>query len=63
MPYCNVKKFKKKKKKSKIEQLIKHGSHWINFIIFTFIIENNRYFKSLHAIWNKNISFEMKKKG
>ncbi len=43
--------------------LIEHGPHWINFIIFTFISEKNRYFRSLHKIWNKIISFDMKKKG
>ncbi len=25
--------------------------------------ENNRYFKNLYKIWNKSISFDMKKKG
>jgi hypothetical protein len=43
--------------------LIEHGPHWIIFIIFTFISEKNRYFKSLHKIWNKIISFDMRKKG
>jgi len=41
--------------------LIEHGPHWINFIIFTFISENNRYFKSLFNIGKKN-SFDMEKK-
>jgi hypothetical protein len=41
------------------EPLIEHGSHWINFTIFTFISEKNRYFKCLHKI----ISFDMRKKG
>jgi hypothetical protein len=43
--------------------LIEHGPHWINFIIFTFISENNRYFRGIYKIWNKIISFDMKKKG
>jgi hypothetical protein len=43
--------------------LIEYGPHWINFIILTFISEKNRYFKSLHKIWNKIISFYMRKKG
>jgi hypothetical protein len=42
--------------------LIEHGPHWINFNILTFTTENNRYFKGLHKIWNKIISFDMKKK-
>jgi hypothetical protein len=41
--------------------LIEHGPYWINFIIFTFISENNRYFKGLYKIWTKIISFDMKK--
>ncbi len=43
--------------------LIEHGPHWINFTILTFISENNRYFKGLYKIWNKIISFDMRKKG
>jgi len=43
--------------------LMEHGPHWINFIILTFISEKNRYFKSLHKIWNKIISLDMRKKG
>ncbi len=43
--------------------LIKHCLHWINFVIFTFLSEKNRYFKCLHIIWNKTISLDMKKKG
>jgi hypothetical protein len=42
--------------------LIKHGPHWINFTIFTFISENNTYFRCLYKIWNKIISFDMRKK-
>jgi hypothetical protein len=45
------------------EPLIEYGPHWINFIILTFIIEKNKYSKSLYKIWNKIISFDMKKKG
>ncbi len=53
---------------SKIENLgnfgpfIKHGPHWINFIILTFINENNKYFRCPYKIWNKFISFDMGKK-
>jgi hypothetical protein len=51
--------------------LIEHGPHWINFIILTFISEynnnnnnnnNNNKFRCLYKIWNKYISFDMKKK-
>jgi len=34
----------------------------INFAILTFISEKNRYSKCLYKIWNKIISFDMKKK-
>jgi len=60
MPYCNVKKFKKPNFWG-FWPLIEHGPHWINFIIFTFISEKNRYFKGIYKIWNKIISFKMKK--
>jgi hypothetical protein len=43
--------------------LIKHGPHWINFTILTFISENNRYSRCLCKIWNKIISFDMRKIG
>jgi hypothetical protein len=43
--------------------LIKHGPHWINLSIFTFISEKNRYFRCLYQIWNIIISFDMEKKG
>ncbi len=42
--------------------LIKHGTHWINFIVLTFISENDRYFKCLYKNWSKFISFDMRKK-
>jgi hypothetical protein len=42
--------------------MIKHGPRWINFINFTLISENNRYFRSLYKIWNKLISFNMIKR-
>jgi hypothetical protein len=42
--------------------LVKHGPHWINFIILTFISENKIKFKGLYKIWNDIISFDMKKK-
>jgi hypothetical protein len=59
--YCNVKKLKCYFLIF-FGSLIKHGPHWINFIIFIFISENNRYFRSLHKIWNKIIIFDMRKK-
>jgi hypothetical protein len=37
--------------------------NWINFTILTFINEKNRYSKCLYKIWNKIISFNMRKKG
>jgi hypothetical protein len=43
--------------------LIEHGTHWINYIILTSISENNRYFTCLYQLWNKFISFDVKKKG
>ncbi len=43
VPYCNVKNFKKMNFFVNSGSLIKHGPHWIKFIIFTIIIENNRY--------------------
>jgi hypothetical protein len=42
--------------------LIEYGPHWIHFTIFIFISENNRYFKSLHKIWNKNIHLTWEKR-
>jgi len=42
--------------------LIEHSPHWINFIILTFISENNRYFRCPYKVWSKFISFHMKKK-
>jgi len=47
----------------KFGPLIKHCPHWINFTILTFISEKNRYFRCPCKIWNKFISFDMKKKG
>jgi hypothetical protein len=61
MLYYNVKSFLK----SNIWEFwaidIEHGPHWINFTILAFISENDRYFKGLYKIWNKIISFDMKK--
>jgi hypothetical protein len=37
--------------------------NWINFTILTFINEQNRYSRCLYKIWNKIISFNMRKKG
>jgi hypothetical protein len=51
MPYC-----------PSFGPLIKHGPHWINFTIFNFISENNRYFKDSYKIWYKIISFDMEKR-
>jgi len=62
MPYYIVKSFKKWIF-GNFEPLIEYGPHWINFIILTFRIGKNRYSKSLYKIWNKIISFDMKKKG
>jgi hypothetical protein len=61
MLYCNVKSFEKS---NFWEFWAIDGTwpHWINFIILTFISEKNRYFKSLHKIWNKIISLDMRKK-
>jgi hypothetical protein len=43
--------------------LIEHGAHWIDFTIFTFLSEYIYiYSKCLYKIWNKIISFDMKKK-
>jgi hypothetical protein len=61
MPYCNVKSFFESNFWEFWAIDIEHGPHWINFIIFTFISENNRYFKNLYKIWNKIISLDMKK--
>ncbi len=36
--------------------LIEHGPHWINFTIFTFISENNGYFRcpyKIYFIWDE----------
>jgi len=52
------KKFQKMKFSKKIGPLIKTWPHWINFTILTFMSEKNKYFKCLHKIWNKIISFE-----
>jgi hypothetical protein len=62
MPYCNEK-VSQNQIYENFGSLIEHGPQWINFIIFIFISENNKYFKSLHKIWNKIISFDMRKKG
>ncbi len=41
---------------------MEYGPHWINFTILTFISEKNRYSKGIYKIWNKIISFDMRKK-
>jgi hypothetical protein len=61
VPYCNVKKFKKSIF-WEFWTIDKNGPHWIHFIILTFISEINRHFRGLCKIWNKIISFDMKKK-
>ncbi len=61
MPYCNAKQFKSEIF-GNFGPLIEHGPHWINFNILIFISENNRYSICLYKIWNKIISFDMKKK-
>ncbi len=59
VPYCNVKVLKNEIY-GNFGPLIEHGPHWINFIILTFISENNRYFK-----WNleQNYFIDIRKKG
>jgi hypothetical protein len=61
MPYCNVNFFKK----SNFGEFWVIDKTWLTldkFTISTFINENNRYFKCLHKIWNKIISFDMEKR-
>jgi hypothetical protein len=60
--YCNLKN-SKNHFFGNFGPLIEHSPHWIKFTIVTFISENNRYFRGLYKIWNKIISFDMKKKG
>jgi hypothetical protein len=62
MPCYNVKSFKSQIS-GNFGPFIEHGLHWINFIILTFISENNRYFKGLYKIWNKIILINMRKNG
>jgi len=60
--YCNVKSFKR----SNFWEFWTIDRTWPTldkFTIFTFISEKNRYFRSLHKIWNKIISFDIRKKG
>jgi hypothetical protein len=33
--------------------LIEHGPHWINFIVFTFISEKQKYFRRLYKFGTK----------
>jgi hypothetical protein len=56
-------KFSKNENLGNFEPLIAHGPYWIHFIIHTFISKKKRYSKCLYNIWNKIISFDMKKKG
>jgi hypothetical protein len=62
MPYYNVK-ISKCQSFGNFGPFIEHSPHWINFTLPTFISENNRYFISLYKIWNKVITFDMRKKG
>jgi hypothetical protein len=55
-------KFSKSQISRNFGPLIEHGPHWINFIIFTFTSEKNRYFGGLYKIWNRIILFDMRKK-
>jgi hypothetical protein len=61
MPYCNIKKFKNEIFGNSWP-LIEHGPDWINFTIFTFISEKNRYFICLYKKNLKIILFDVKKK-
>ncbi len=61
MTYYNVKLFKKSTFEI-FEPLIEHGPHLINFIILTFISENNRYLRDLHKIWTKLFHLTWEKK-
>jgi hypothetical protein len=40
---------------------IEHGPHLINYTILIFISEQINYSQCLYKIWNKTISFNMKK--
>jgi len=61
MPYCNVK-ISKNQISWNFGPFIEHGPYWINFIILTFISENNSYFRGMYKIWKKIISFDTQKK-
>jgi hypothetical protein len=55
------KKNSKNENSKKVGPLIEHGPHWINFIIFTFISEKNKYFRRLYKIRNQIIFLQEKK--
>jgi hypothetical protein len=61
MPYFNVKNFKKSNF-WKFWAIDKTWPTLDKFIILTFTSEKNWYFRGLNKIWNKIISFDMKKK-
>jgi len=46
MPYCKCNFFSKSQIFENFGPLMEHGPHWINFIIITFINENNRYLEA-----------------
>jgi len=62
MPSCNIKSFKK----SNLWEFWAIDGTWPTLDKFYYSNshnEDNRYFRSLYKIWNKIISFDMKKKG
>jgi len=60
VPHYNVQASKSENFKN-YGSLIKHGPHWIIFIILTFISENNIYFKHMYKISREFILFDIKK--
>jgi hypothetical protein len=62
MPYCNLKSFKK----SNLWEFWAIDRTWPTldeFYCSHFYMQKKRYFRSLHKIWNKIISFDIRKKG
>ncbi len=60
MPYWNVKSFKKWIF-LEFWAIDRHAPHWINFTIISFISQQYWYSKFVDKIWNKIISFDMRK--
>ncbi len=60
MFYYNVQGFKSENSMN-YGSVIKHGPHWIIFIILTFISENNIYFRHMYKILREFILFDIKK--